>query len=141
MDTETRRLYIDILERRRGGIDTAAWQVQSLTLVAQTFLLQVITDKGVGWVTASFTAAAGVLTSCIAGLVLWHQFRSERAFSDAITTQLATVGAPDPRGTALLPAAQQRWARPRATIVYCGAILVLLALICADVFGLILTRS
>jgi hypothetical protein len=83
-ERDVTELRVQLLEGRRAALDASMWQVPALIVAGQAFLLQVLTDKGVGWWVAAPVAAAGALASVTAGLALWQQRDRELLYSNAV---------------------------------------------------------
>ena len=62
-----------LLEGRRLAVDGAMWQAPTLTLVAQVFLLGVLTDGSVRFAIALFVALAGLTALVVVAVSLWQQ--------------------------------------------------------------------
>ena len=75
------------------------WQAPTLTLIAQAFLLGVLTDEGVGWWVASAVAAAGILAALTAMLALWLLHDREHHFGERVKQQAIELGLGDPNRT------------------------------------------
>src|SRR5262245_707346 len=84
MTDDQRERAMTLLENRRLAIDQSMWQAPTLTLVAQAFLLSVLTDKAVNWTVATSVAGAGVLPSATAMSALWLLHDRERHFSERV---------------------------------------------------------
>jgi hypothetical protein len=97
--SEAERVFLDHLERRRGELAVAQWQAPTLTIAAQAFLLQVLTDEEAaarGWILAAGIAA------CIAAMVALLRLRQrEILYSDAIAHYGGGLGMADPRPSEL----------------------------------------
>lgn len=87
---------LDLLEGRRLAIDASMWQAPTLTLVAQVFLLQVLTNGAVRWAVAISVAVAGVAASVTAMFALWQLHFREREFSKRVTHHASKLGISDP---------------------------------------------
>jgi hypothetical protein len=88
-----------LLEGRRLATDSSMWQAPTLTLVAQAFLLGVLTDKSVGWGVAWAVAIAGILALLTAMLALWLLHDRERHFAERVREQAALLGLGNPNRT------------------------------------------
>jgi hypothetical protein len=75
------------------------WQAPTLTLIAQAFLLSVLTDESVGWWVASAVAAAGILAALTAMLALWLLHDRENHFGGRVKAQAIALGLGDPNRT------------------------------------------
>jgi hypothetical protein len=75
---------LTILEGRRLAIDNAMWQAPTLTLVAQAFLLTVLTDSGVRFTVALFAAVGGLAALMVVAISLWQQRDRETTYRDYI---------------------------------------------------------
>jgi len=87
---------LHLLEGRRLAYDAAMWQAPALTLVAQAFLLSVLTNANVKPGVAVAITVAGVLMLVIVGLALWQLHDRERHFSKRIRRQTLALGHADP---------------------------------------------
>lgn len=152
IDPATRQWYVELLEGRRLGTDTSMWQVPTLTMTAQAFLLIVITNREVPWSVATAVTVATVLGSLAAGFALWRAGSNERLFSTEINHHVARLGMPEPTRERLKeypgacwPAAAETPASPepnegRNVWVTAFWPAVLAAFLVADVVALIATR-
>lgn len=88
-------MTVQRLERRRGETWQGLWLAPLLTIVAQGFLLLVLSDEGIGWLgRASVLAAA--LGACLAAA--WSVLRAharEVQYSEAIDAELAATAVGD----------------------------------------------
>jgi hypothetical protein len=92
LDWERRKLKLTLLEGRRSEIDGYMWQAPALTLVAQAFLLRVLTDRGVGCAVATAVAVAGALATVTAALALWILHDREYDFGKRVERQARLLG-------------------------------------------------
>jgi hypothetical protein len=91
-----------LLEGRRLDLSSSMWQVPTLTVAAQAFLLQVLSNDDVGWSVALPIALAGAMASFAAGVSLLQQRSAERLHSREIARLAMSLGLGDPRRKALL---------------------------------------
>ena len=91
-----------LLEGRRLDLSSSMWQVPTLTVAAQAFLLQVLSNDDIGWSVAVPVALAGALASIAAGVSLLRQWSGERLHSKEIARLAMSLGQGDPRRKALL---------------------------------------
>jgi hypothetical protein len=129
-------MLLPVLEGRRLATDNSMWQAPTLTLVAQAFLLGVLTDRNVGWAVGSAVAVAGVLALATAMLALWLLHDRERHFAERVKDQAVELGLGDPnRATERGKGHLLEW--PGWLLWE----LVLFAFVVADVLALIVTRT
>jgi hypothetical protein len=135
--TDDDREVLQLLEGRRLAIDAAMWQGPTLTLVAQAFLLVVLTDSHVKLTVAIFVALAGIVALVVVGVSLMAQRGREVELSRRIEDHASAVGLPELRR----PRTRGRsWWRPLdwpPWAVWALVIYPLFAL--ADVLALVLT--
>ena len=130
------REVLRLLEGRRLAIDAAMWQGPTLTLVAQAFLLGVLTDAHVKLAVAIAVALAGVVVVVVAGVSLMAQRGREVELSRRIEEHASAVGLPELRRRR----GPRHWWRPLdwpPWAVWALVIYPLFAL--ADVLALVLT--
>jgi hypothetical protein len=131
-----REQTLQLLEGRRLAIDGSMWQAPTLTLVAQAFLLGVLTNRSVGWAIAAAVAVAGVFALATAMLALWLLHDRERHFAERVKDHAVALGLGDPNRTnqrcEVHPLEWSGWLLWEA---------VLFAFIVADVLALIITRT
>jgi hypothetical protein len=127
---------LTLLENRRLAIDNSIWQAPTLTLIAQAFLLSVLTDESVGWAVAAVVAVAGVVAVLAALLALWLLQDRELDFGRRVDMHARALGLGTPN--------RQRRRHGRHVLEWkgrwvWGVVLVLFAV--ADVVALIVTRT
>jgi hypothetical protein len=83
---------VTILEGRRLAVDVAMWQAPTLVLIAQAFLLLVLTDRAVDFTVRLFVALAGIAALVVVGISLWQQRDRETAYRRYID---GVAGVPD----------------------------------------------
>ena len=149
MEDDNDRITIEQLERRRDDSANAMWLAPVLTMTAQAFLLQILSQAALNCFARGAVLVAGILATLAALWTLLRARSREVLFSEAIAGYLQEAGLPDVRPTALrgqLPTQQEegllrrldqhlvRWADrrslPPAYQVWMAA---LLAFIVADV--------
>jgi hypothetical protein len=95
VDRQPELLTLQRLERRRGETWQGLWLAPLLTIVAQGFLLIVLTDEGVGWLARAAVLAAALAANLAA---LWSVLRAharEVQYSEAIDAELAATAIGD----------------------------------------------
>jgi hypothetical protein len=137
MTDEEHARALTLLEGRRLAIDASMWQAPTLTLVAQAFLLEVLTDDKVGWVVGAFVALAGVLACSAAIVALWLLRDREVAFSKRITLHTDALNLEE---LARTPPPDRSTRSPLEWKGYIIWTVVLAAFIVADVVALFVTR-
>jgi hypothetical protein len=136
MTDNQRERALELLEGRRLATDASMWQAPSLTLVAQAFLLAILTDDDVGWTVASFVAGAGVLACLTAILALWLLHDREYDFGERVRVHAEELRLGNPNRT---PKDRSKW----HPLEWKGRDLwsiALAAFIVADVVALFVTR-
>jgi hypothetical protein len=136
MKDEQRTQALTLLESRRLAIDQSMWQAPTLTLVAQAFLLGVLTDQNVGWVVAAVVAGAGVVAVGVAMLALWLLHDRELDFGRRVEAHAKALGLGNPN--------RQHHRRKGHPLEWKGRWvwgLVLLLFAIADIVALIFTRT
>ena len=135
MTDDQRERAMALLEGRRLAIDASMWQAPTLTLVAQAFLLGVLTDKAVGWAVAVSVAVAGVLASGTSMFALWQLRDRERHFSERVREHAKALDLGDLNRSSersrLHPLEWRSWWFWEA---------VLFAFVVADLLALVVTR-
>jgi hypothetical protein len=127
-------LYLEYLEQRRQSADRAMWQAPALMIVAQAFLLQVLTDSTVDLATRIVVTIAVVGATLAAALTLLRLRSQEVVYSEAIARKLGELEMGDPRAAALPTA--DAGSPERSPHVWWTAALALFAI--ADVVALVL---
>jgi hypothetical protein len=100
---------LKLLEGRRAGHDLAMWQAPTLTVLAQTFLLTILSDPTVNRRVALGIAIVGWAVLLMAGFALWQLRDRELHFSRRINVLAASLGMERPAR----PRPPRRWWPPR----------------------------
>jgi hypothetical protein len=95
--TESERVFLDHLERRRGELAVAQWQAPGLTIAAQAFLLQVLANTNIDPSARKWVLWAGIAASVAALVALLRLRQREVKYSDAIAFYGKRLGMRDPR--------------------------------------------
>jgi hypothetical protein len=95
--TESDRVLIDHLERRRSELAVAGWQAPALTMAAQAFLLIVLTDATIPTYARAFILLAGVIATIAAITSMLRLRAREQQYSEAIASHTKRLGIPDLR--------------------------------------------
>jgi hypothetical protein len=95
--TESERVFLDHLERRRGELAVAQWQAPGLTIAAQAFLLQVLANTDIDASARKWVLWAGIMASVAALAALLRLRQREAKYSDAIAFYGGKLGMRDPR--------------------------------------------
>jgi len=129
---------LEVQEGRRLAHQNAMWQAPTLTLVAQAFLLTVLTDERVPQTVALFVAIAGGAALLVAGFALGQLHNRERWQSEAVREHANALGLGDLNRPK--PKMSKRWARPKEWPgwVFWEATFVLFLV--ADIVALVLTN-
>jgi hypothetical protein len=96
-EPEREATFLKQLELRRAELTTAQWQAPGLTIAAQAFLLQVITNDQIDPYARAWILAAGVVATFAALIALLRLRQREVYYSDAIAHYGGLVGVSDPR--------------------------------------------
>jgi hypothetical protein len=107
--TESERVFLDHLERRRGELAIAQWQAPGLTIAAQAFLLQVLANTDIDASARKWVLWAGITASIAALAALLRLRQREVKYSDAIAHYGAKGGMRDPRLQGFKGDALKRW--------------------------------
>jgi hypothetical protein len=90
-------VFLEHLERRRGAFDQSMWQAPALTIAAQAFLLNVLTDESVDMAARAVILVGGVTASAAAAASLIRLRWREVQYSEEIGRWFADRNLPDPR--------------------------------------------
>lgn len=93
--------FLDFLERRRSSLADAMWQAPGLTVAAQAFLLQVLTDPSISDATRLAILFAGLAAVLASTASLLRLRVREVQFSEAFANRSAAIGLSDVRPDAL----------------------------------------
>lgn len=117
MDRQPELLTLERLERRRGETWQGLWLAPLLTIVAQGFLLIVLSDEGVGWLARAAVLAAALAANLAAVWSVLRAHAREVQYSEAIDAELAATAVgdyADVRAAALARPSRRRRAASRA---------------------------
>jgi hypothetical protein len=103
---EREAVFVEHLERRRGELAAAQWQAPGLTIAAQAFLLQILSNDDVATRARWWILVAGVVATLAALFSLLRLRQREDMYSDAIAFYVGTILSKDPRPGDHLPAAK-----------------------------------
>jgi hypothetical protein len=109
---------MDMLEARRRAVDGALWQPASLIVAAQAFLLLVISDQTVGWVSASVVTGAALLLSAACVSALLKQVRVEEVLSREVSNHALLLYEQDPNWKKLEEASGLDGGIPAARLLF-----------------------
>jgi hypothetical protein len=132
LEASRRTSLLDLLERRRGGIEQAMWQAPTITIAGQAFLLQVLTTPDVRQGARTVVMAAGVMACTAAVLSLLRLRAREVQYAEAVAVY-SRWHVPDVRPPALpaerpggVPPAA-RWWWPRGHVLWSIALVLFAA--------------
>jgi hypothetical protein len=117
VDRQPELLTLERLERRRGETWQGLWLAPLLTIVAQGFLLIVLSDEGVGWLARAAVLAAALAANLAAVWSVLRAHAREVQYSEAIDAELAATAVgdyADVRAAALARPSRRRRAASRA---------------------------
>jgi hypothetical protein len=97
LDHEQVGVLLDHLERRRNALDQSTWQAPGLTIAAQAFLLNVLTNEAVDPLARAVILVAGVGAVLAAAASLLRLRFREVLYSEVIGRYAELAGIPDPR--------------------------------------------
>jgi hypothetical protein len=107
--SEAKQESLRLLEGRRLSYDAAMWQAPTLTSLAQTFLLVILSDPSVRFSVALVVLAAAWITLFVVAVALWQLRDREEHFSGRVSDLALSLGMSDPKRHEIEREGRDRW--------------------------------